>query len=66
MFVKYVRRELRELTDRDRETFLNAISVMQRVPSSVGRMIYGSKYYSKDYINRIHMYYGELTKIALV
>ncbi len=58
--VKYVRREIRDLTDRDRETFFNAVSVLQRVPSAVGRAIYGNKYYSKDYFNRIHLYYGKL------
>ena len=57
--VKYVRRELRALTDRDRETFFNAVSVLQRVPSAVGRAVYGEKYYSKDYFNRMHLYYGE-------
>ena len=57
--VKYVRREIRTLTDQDRETFFNAVSVMQRVPSAVGQMVYGAKYYSKDYFNRLHLYYGE-------
>ncbi|CAN0277983.1 unnamed protein product, partial [Hapterophycus canaliculatus] len=56
--VKYVRREIRELTDRDRETFFNAVSVLQRVPSAVGRKVYGDKYYSKDYFNRLHLHYG--------
>ncbi|CAM9529630.1 unnamed protein product [Ectocarpus sp. 12 AP-2014] len=56
--VKYVRREIRALTDRDRETFFNAVSVLQRVPSAVGRAVYGDKYYSKDYFNRMHLYYG--------
>ena len=57
--VKYVRREIRKLTDRDREIFFNAVAVMQRVPSAVGQMVYGAKYYSKDYFTRIHLYYGE-------
>lgn len=57
--VKYVRRELRNLTDRDREMFFNAVAVMQRVPSAVGRVLYGEHYYSKDYINRLHIYYGK-------
>lgn len=57
--VKYVRRELRSLTDRDREAFFNAIAVMQRVPTVVGRNFFGEKYRSKDYINRLHLYYGE-------
>ncbi|CAM9993354.1 unnamed protein product [Ectocarpus sp. 12 AP-2014] len=56
--VKYVRREIRDLTDRDRETFFNAVSVLQRVPSAVGREIYGDKYYSMDYFTRIHLYGG--------
>ncbi|CAN0194709.1 unnamed protein product, partial [Ectocarpus sp. 12 AP-2014] len=55
--VKCVRREIRDLTDRDRETFFNAVSVLQRVPSAVGREIYGDKYYSADYFNRLHLYY---------
>ncbi|CAN0097768.1 unnamed protein product [Ectocarpus sp. 6 AP-2014] len=46
------------MTDRDRETFFNAVSIMQRVPSAVGQQVYGSKYYSKDFFNRIHLYYG--------
>ena len=58
--VKYVRREIRDLTDRDRETFFNAVAVLQRVPSAVGREIYGDKYYSKDYFNRLHLHYGML------
>ncbi|CAM9492440.1 unnamed protein product, partial [Laminaria digitata] len=46
---------MRSLTDRDRETFFNAVSVMQRVPSAVGRQVYGDRYYSKDYFNRMHL-----------
>ena len=56
--VKYVRREIRSLMDRDREKFFNAVSVLQRVPSAVGQQVYGKKYYSKDYFNRLHLYYG--------
>lgn len=56
--VKYVRREIRSLTDMDREMFFNAVSVMQRVPSGVGQLVYGSHYYSKDYLTRLHLYYG--------
>ena len=56
--VKYVRREVRSLTDFDREKFFNAVSVLQRVPSAVGQQVYGKKYYSKDFFNRLHLYYG--------
>lgn len=62
---KYVRREIRGLTDRDRETFFNAVSIMQRVPSAVGQQVYGSKYYSKDFFNRIHLYYGTCMMLVL-
>lgn len=56
--VKYVRREIRRMTDRDREIFFNAVAVMQRVPSAVGQQVYGKRYFSKDYFNRLHLYYG--------
>lgn len=56
--VKYVRREIRSLTDQDREMFFNAVAVMQRVPSGIGQLVYGSRYYSKDYLTRLHLYYG--------
>ena len=55
VMVKYVRREIRSLRDRDRETFLNAAMIMQRVPTNVGERLYGPKYKSKDYFNRIHL-----------
>jgi hypothetical protein len=55
---KYVRRELRDLTDQDREAFFSAMSVMQRVPTQVGKKIYGKAYRSRDFFNRIHLYYG--------
>ncbi|CAM9254244.1 unnamed protein product [Phaeothamnion confervicola] len=58
VMVKYVRREIRALTDADREAFFNAVSVLQRVPTSVGRALYGDDYYSKDYFVRVHLYYG--------
>lgn len=57
--VKYVRREIRSLTDMDREMFFNAVSVMQRVPSGVGQLVYGTNYYSKDFLTRLHLYYGQ-------
>ncbi|CAM9292136.1 unnamed protein product, partial [Choristocarpus tenellus] len=56
--VKYVRREIRSLTDVDREMFFNAVSVLQRVPTSVGRLVYGDSYRSKDYFSQKHVYYG--------
>lgn len=64
--VKYVRREIRSLTDMDREMFFNAVSVMQRVPSGVGQLVYGTQYYSKDYLTRLHLYYGQCDGASLL
>ena len=58
VMVKYVRREVRSLSDLDRELFFSAVMTMQRVPTEVGQRIYGSKFKSKDYFNRVHLYYG--------
>lgn len=58
VMVKYVRREIRTLTDRDRETFFQGVMIMQRVPTEVGKTIFGDSYYSKDYFNRLHVNYG--------
>ncbi|CAM9720231.1 unnamed protein product, partial [Discosporangium mesarthrocarpum] len=60
--VKYVRREMRSLSDLDREMFFNAVAVLQRVPTSAGREVFGSAYYSKDHFNRMHLYYGEFER----
>ena len=58
VMVKYVRREIRSMTDLDRERFFQAISIMSVVPTETGQGIWGSKYKSKDYFNRVHLYYG--------
>ena len=58
VMVKYVRREIRRLTDLDRESYFNAVQLMSYVPTEVGQSLYGLKYKSKDYFNRLHLYYG--------
>ena len=55
---KYVRREIRNLLDQDREAFFQAVAIMQRVPTQAGKKIYGKNYRSRDFFNRIHLYYG--------
>jgi hypothetical protein len=55
---KYVRRELRSLLEQDRVALLQAISIMQRVPVHTGKILYGANYRSKDFFNRIHLYFG--------
>ena len=56
--IKYVRRELRGLNEYDRTAFFQALSIIQRVPTQVGKSLYGEKYRSKDFFNRMHLYYG--------
>jgi hypothetical protein len=58
LMAKYVRREVRSLTDADREAWLSAVMVMQRVPTVAGQSLYGTKYMSKDHFTRVHLYYG--------
>lgn len=58
VMVKYVRREIRSLTDIDREKFFNAAHILSRVPTEIGQRMFGSNYKSKDYFNRVHLYYG--------
>ena len=55
---KYVRREIRDLLDQDREAFFQAVAIMQRVPTQAGKKVYGKNYRSRDFFNRIHLYYG--------
>ena len=46
------------MLDQDRDAFFQAVSIMQRVPTQTGKRLYGTKYRSKDFFNRIHLYYG--------
>jgi len=58
VMVKYTRREVRSLTDLDREKFFTAMQIMSRVPTTVGQQLHGENYKSKDYFNRVHLYFG--------
>jgi|MDSY01.2.fsa_nt_gb hypothetical protein len=58
VMVKYVRREVRSMLDVDRERFFNALMVLTLVPTEVGQKLWGSTFKSKDYFQRIHLYYG--------
>lgn len=40
---KYVRREIRELSDEDRETFLDALEKVHRLDLEEGRALYGKR-----------------------
>ena len=43
VMVKYVRRELRQLVDQDRDAFFQAVAVLQRVPTQTGKRLYGPR-----------------------
>jgi len=52
--VKYVRRELRKLTDADRNQFLDAMGIMYNTPLEEGKRKYGHNFVSAGYISSIH------------
>ena len=53
--VKYVRRELRDLTDDDREGYLKALSILYSVDQTDGEQIYGSEFKSIAWLVREHL-----------
>ncbi|CAM9600123.1 unnamed protein product [Ascophyllum nodosum] len=55
VMVKYVRREFRQLTDKDREAFLNALEAIYRLPTHRGRTIYGEDYRGIEYFVQMHL-----------
>ncbi|CAM9656756.1 unnamed protein product, partial [Laminaria digitata] len=42
--LKYVRREIRQLTDSDREDFFDAMETLYRLPTAEGNKKYGDDY----------------------
>ena len=54
IWVKYVRRELMSLTDKDREEFLDAFRTLWDVSTKQGISKYGPKYKSLHYFAMIH------------
>jgi len=56
--VFYVRRELRVLTDSDRTSFLDAMSLMYRIPQSYGQELFGPDYRDIGYFAGL---YSKLT-----
>mmetsp|Transcript_6809 Transcript_6809/g.8159 ORF Transcript_6809/g.8159 Transcript_6809/m.8159 type:complete len:718 (-) Transcript_6809:54-2207(-) len=55
---KYVRRELRDLTKRDRDAFLGAAKTLWTTSDKEGRAQYGTNYKSVHYFVRMHLYYA--------
>ncbi|CAN0036882.1 unnamed protein product, partial [Choristocarpus tenellus] len=55
VMVKYVRREIRTLTDHDREAFLDAMETLYRLPTRIGVDIYGPLYKGIDFFIQMHL-----------
>lgn len=53
--VKYVRREIRSLTDEDRETFFDALELLYSLSETEGQRIYGSKFHNAEYFSYKHL-----------
>lgn len=55
MTAKYVRRDIRDMTDDDRDRFFRAVAVTLRVDDDAGARLYGDDYRSTDYFVRLHL-----------
>jgi len=53
--VYYVRREVRDLTDTDRERYLDTFLLMSKVSGEDGREKYGAHYHDMDYFVSMHL-----------
>ena len=52
---KYIRREIRDLSDSDLTTFFDALKTLYEVNQSVGEALYGSKYASAEMLTWYHL-----------
>ena len=55
MAVKYIRREVRSLTDTDRNTFFKALKIMYETELDEGKKIYGEKFNNAEYFLLKHL-----------
>lgn len=63
--VKYVRREIRTLTEKDRTAFFQALKTVFTVSTEDGKALYGDKYLSHSHLTALHdrndvKYHGNL------
>jgi len=56
VMAKYVRREIRSLTNEDREAFLSAMQVLFYTPTKEGKKIYGEKFRGVDHFISEHLH----------
>jgi hypothetical protein len=55
MAVKYVRREIRTLTEQDRDLFLKTLKMLYTIPQEQGEKLYGDKYVSAESLLYKHL-----------
>ncbi|CAM9656056.1 unnamed protein product [Scytosiphon promiscuus] len=55
VMVKYVRREIRQLTYKDREAFFDAMEKLYRLPTSEGNKLYGDDYKGIQFFVQMHL-----------
>lgn len=55
IMVKYVRREIRQLHKEDRETFLDAMEILYRMPTSKGHELYGDDFKGIEFFVQMHL-----------
>ncbi|CAM9656131.1 unnamed protein product [Scytosiphon promiscuus] len=55
VMVKYVRREIRALTDADREAFFDAMETLYRLPTAEGNSRYGNAYKGINFFVQMHL-----------
>eukprot|EP00903_Cladosiphon_okamuranus_P013777 g12823.t1 len=55
VMVKYVRREIRQLTEKDRVAFFDAMEKLYRLPTSEGNSVYGNEYKGIDFFVQMHL-----------
>ncbi|CAM9217833.1 unnamed protein product [Ectocarpus sp. 6 AP-2014] len=55
VMVKYVRREIRSLTDKDREAFFDAMETLYRLPTVEGHELYGEEYKGINFFVQMHL-----------
>ncbi|CAM9678592.1 unnamed protein product [Ectocarpus sp. 12 AP-2014] len=55
VMVKYVRREIRQLKEEDREAFFDALETLYRLPTSEGNAVYGDEYKGINFFVQMHL-----------
>ena len=55
IFVKYIRREIRQMTQADRESWYMAMNELYTLSTDEGKEKYGEKYLSMDYFTQLHL-----------